>query len=126
LIIRFLPENIKKMKKGLLRFLPVATALMPLAAYAQDLEEVMDTIKRMVDRLVPLFMVLAVAVFFWGIVKYITASGDAEKEKSARGYIMWGLLGIFVLVAFWGLITILANTLGIGTNDATFTVPALP
>jgi fumarate reductase subunit D len=114
------------MKKNFIKTLPFVSFFTPLAVYAQDLEEVMDTIKRMVDRLVPLFMVLAVAVFFWGIVKYITAAGDAEKEKVARGYILYGLLGIFVLVAFWGLIMIVANTLGITPGGGSFVTPITP
>jgi bacteriorhodopsin len=91
----------------------LAAASAPLIVAAQDLEGVVRTAKNIVDAVVPLFMVLAVAVFLWGIVKYITAGGNPEKEKSARGFIVYGLIGIFVLVAFWGIIQIVANTFGI-------------
>jgi len=96
--------------------MPIVAALAPLFAFAQDLQSIIGTIKGMVDTLIPLFMVLAVAVFLWGIVKYITAGGDAEKEKSARGYIIYGLIGIFVLVAFWGIIQIFTTTFGVSTG----------
>jgi hypothetical protein len=54
----------------------------------------------------------------WGIIRYITSGGDADKEKAARGYIIYGLIGIFVLVSFWGIIQLVANTFGISTGGA--------
>lgn len=105
--------------KRLYRLTPFVLAFMPFAAMAavsSDLGDIVTTLKSLADAIVPLFMVLAVAVFLWGIVKYITAGGDAAKEQAARGFIIYGLIGIFVLVAFWGIIQIVANTFGITTG----------
>ncbi len=92
------------------------SALAPLVASAQTAQSILQTVKAGIDYMIPLIMALAVLVFLWGVVKYITAGGDAEKEKTARGYIIYGLIGIFVLVAFWGIIQILTNTFGIETG----------
>jgi TRAP-type C4-dicarboxylate transport system permease small subunit len=99
--------------------------LVPFAAFAQDLQGVAEAIREVIDIVIPALMALAVAVFFYGIVKYILSSGDSSGEKEARGYITWGLVGVFVLACFWGLIEILANTLGIGTDAGQFRAPQI-
>ncbi len=101
------------MKKVLISSLAFA---MPLMALAETLEDIVSTVRDLVNTIVPLFMVVAVAVFLWGIVKYITAAGDEEKAKSARGYIIYGLIGVFVMVAFWGIIQVVASTFDIETG----------
>lgn len=102
------------MKKIIAAGLPL---MLPLfAAAAATFEDILDTVRSLVDSIIPLFMVVAVAIFLWGIVKYITASGDEEKAKSARGYIIYGLIGLFVMVAFWGIIKIVAETFDVGTG----------
>lgn len=101
------------MKKIIIAGLALAT---PLAAAAATLEDVLATIKRLANTIVPLFMVIAVAVFLWGIIRYITSAGDEEKQKAARGYIIYGLIGIFVMVAFWGIIQVVASTFGVTTG----------
>ena len=58
-----------------------SVASMPLMAAAGDMQIIVDHCS-IVNSIVPLFMVVAVAVFLWGIVRYITAAGDEEKAKS--------------------------------------------
>lgn len=110
------------MKKIIISSLALATPFVALA----DLQGIVTTIKSLADSIVPLFMVVAVAVFLWGIVRYITAAGDEEKAKSARGYIIYGLIGIFVMVAFWGIIQVVAGSFSISTEPGQFQAPTLP
>ncbi|MDD5032782.1 MAG: hypothetical protein PHC85_01545 [Candidatus Pacebacteria bacterium] len=100
-------------------FIPAIVGFAPLCAFAaSDLESILDTLKSLANGIIPLFMLLAVAVFLWGIVKYVTAGGDEANEKKARGLIIYGLIGIFVMVAFWGIIQIFADTFGIQTGGS--------
>ncbi len=109
------------MKKIIISGLALA---MPLMAAAADLQSILYTARNLANTIVPLFMVIAVAVFLWGIIRYITSAGDEENRKKAHGLIIYGLVGIFVMVAFWGIIQVVANTFGInpgGTiNPPTF------
>ena len=109
------------MKKAY-RLMPVLAMATPMVAFAATLMDILNTVRGLINAIVPLLMVLAVAVFLWGIVKYITAGGNTEKEKEARGYVIYGLIGIFVLVSFWGIIQIFATTLGVQTGGTLPTV----
>lgn len=101
------------MKKIIISGLALA---MPLMAAAADFKSILLTVRDLVNTIIPLFMVVAVAVFLWGIVRYITSAGDEEKQKLARGHIIYGLIGIFVMIAFWGIIQIVASTFGVQTG----------
>lgn len=109
----------KKLNK-LFPLIPVFTVLTPFLVFGatagQGLENLITTLKNIVSSVIPLFMILAVAVFLWGIVRYVTAGGDETKEKAARGYIIYGLIGLFVLVSFWGIITLFSTTFGTDTT----------
>jgi membrane protease YdiL (CAAX protease family) len=103
-----------------------AALAMPFFALAAGLEDILETVKNLADAIVPLFMVIAVAVFLWGIIRYITSAGDEEKQKASRGYIIYGLIGIFVMISFWGIIQVVATSFSIGTAPGQITAPKLP
>ncbi|OHA15707.1 MAG: hypothetical protein A3A10_01925 [Candidatus Tagabacteria bacterium RIFCSPLOWO2_01_FULL_42_9] len=100
------------------------TLMAPLMASAATIEDVISTVRGIVDAIIPLFMVVAVAVFLWGIIQYITSAGDEEKRKSAQGYIVYGLIGLFVMVAFWGIIKVVSSTFGV-QEGGTINLPSI-
>ena len=52
--------------------------------------------------------------FFWGVAQYIRQN-DAQLEE-AKKKIMWGIVGIFVLVSMWGLVYLLRVSV-LGSRD---------
>ncbi len=111
------------MKKFVISSLALAFPLMALAQ--TTIEDILWTARDLVDTIIPLFMVIAVAVFLWGIIRYITSAGDEEKAKAARGYIIYGLIGLFVMVAFWGIIRVVASTFLGGETGGTIEWPTI-
>ena len=102
-------------------YLPILATILgtPLFVYAQGtVEGVILTLRSIVQTFVPFLMTLAIAIFVYGVVKFIAAAGDVQKIKEAKNYIVYGLLGLFVLVAFWGLVWVLAETFGISGASA--------
>ncbi len=77
------------------------------------LQTILTDLSTMVTTVTYLLMAVALLVFMWGIVKFITAGGNMEKRKTAHGYIIYGLIGLFVMIAFWGIIKILLITFNI-------------
>lgn len=55
--------------------------------------------------------------FFWGLTLVIQKKGQADEAKNKM---LWGFLGVFVLISVWGLVALLQNTVVGGANfDAT-------
>ena len=58
------------------------------------------------------YILVAFAVIYivWNVIHYlIMGSGEEGRSKSAMN-ILWGIVGLFVIVSIWGLVTILTNT----------------
>ncbi len=61
-----------------------------------------------------LIISLAVVTFIWNVYRYFfKAEADAEHRKEAGLYVMYSTIGFFVILSFWGLVAILANTLNL-------------
>lgn len=73
---------------------------------------VLGRIQQVLNTVMPVLIAIAVVWFMWGVISYVI-SGDEEKKKSARGHIIQGLIGLFIILAFWGIVALIMNTLGI-------------
>jgi uncharacterized membrane protein len=69
---------------------------------------------------VPILIGLAVVMFLYGLFVYVVNSGDESKRKEGVQYIIYGLVGLFVMIAMWALAGILSNFFGTG-----FAVPQI-
>ncbi len=77
------------------------------------------------DILIPFIFAVAFIVFIWGVFQYFIAGGaNEEKREQGKQLVMWGIIGFFVMVSVWGLVTLVRNTLGF--NETNSSVPPLP
>ena len=67
----------------------------------------------LLDSVVPLLITLAIVVFIYGVIRYIANANDSAKREEGRNFMIWGIIGIFVIVSIWGLVELLAGTFGI-------------
>ncbi len=54
----------------------------------------------------------ALVNFIYTVVEYIAASEDSTRKEKAKK-VMWGLIGLFVILSVWSLVAVLANTFGV-------------
>ncbi len=114
----------KKLRK-IFPWMPVLAAATPLIAYALDpVYGVLSKVRSWVVALIPIVTSIVVIVFLWGIVKYITAAGDMEKEKDARGHIIYGLIGISVMIGIWGIMNFIFNVFDLGGVGSPVDLPS--
>jgi uncharacterized membrane protein YidH (DUF202 family) len=106
------------------KYIPVTLTFAPFLAMAADFQGIISKIMEILNIIVPLLIALAVVIFLWGVVKYITAGSAEDKRAEARNTMIWGIIGLFVMVAVWGLVNILVSTFGLET--AVPEVPGLP
>ncbi len=72
--------------------------------------------------IIPLLFMLALAVFVWGMVKFIMASQSAEKEDGKQ-FMLWGVIALAVMFSVWGLVNILQTTFQVRNAVPQLTVP---
>lgn len=114
------------MKKFLIALAPVL-GFAPMVASAQQfsgtpLANLFNLISSIISTLIPIGVGIAVLFFFYTLIKYIKSQGE-EKAIAMKG-IWQSLLAIFIMLAFMGIIRLVANTIfapgqGIGNGIST-------
>jgi drug/metabolite transporter (DMT)-like permease len=98
------------MKKKIISLGVVLGAITPVFAFAaEDLFDFIGIVHALLNYVIPVLITLAVVYFIWGVIQYLI-SGDEEKKKTASGMITRGLIGLLIIVSFWGIIKVVSNT----------------
>lgn len=69
----------------------------------------------LVKSIIPFLITIATVSFIWGIIQYFLNPDNEEKRKKGKDYLLWGLIGLFVMVSVWGLVGVFSNTFGVKT-----------
>jgi hypothetical protein len=65
-------------------------------------------------KLIPLFVTLALVVFFYRIVISIYKVGDNPKAVAeGKTLLFWGVMALFVMVSIWGITGFISDAFGI-------------
>ncbi len=59
-----------------------------------------------------LLTLFALVNVIYSVVEYIAASEDSTRKEKGRK-VMWGIIGLFVILSVWSLVAVLANTFGV-------------
>jgi len=60
--------------------------------------------------LIPLMVMLAVLYVIWAAVMYIQVDDNSTVKKEKREQIFWGIIGLFVILSVWSLVSVVQNT----------------
>lgn len=63
--------------------------------------------------LIVLLIAAAVVYFLWGLFQFLSNSESSQGRADGKKRIIWGLVGLFIMMAVYGIIQILLNTFGI-------------
>ena len=90
--------------------------MFPLAVHAQNatLASLTSVMVSYLNSILVLIMAIAIVAFVWYIIQYYIKPN--EDRKQAGQYVMWALVGFFVIFSMWGLVNVLAGTFDIGLN----------
>lgn len=106
-------------------------AAMPSLAFAQlnqgvqDLSSGVSFLKAAITTITQLILAVAVVFFMWNAFKYVKSGGDEEGKSEARGKMIYGVVGIAVMVSLWGLVNFLTGTAKL-QNTGTVQPPVIP
>ncbi len=92
---------------------PIDVTANPISRFLLGVIQFINTI------LVPLLFAVAFIVFLWGIFQaFILGGADEEKRKEGKQFIVWGLVGFFVMVSVWGIVNLFVNSFGFASQTA--------
>lgn len=60
-----------------------------------------------------LLFAASTAVFIWGVVKFIAGAADDKVREEGKKNILWGVVGMFIMMSVFGIINVLLGTFDI-------------
>lgn len=92
--------------------------LVPHIAEASALGTLMAKINRaVINPLIILAFAIAVFMFVVGIVQYMANKDNAEAAEKGKRHMLWGIIGMFIMVSVFAIIRVIINTLGVDLPD---------
>lgn len=128
------------MKKKLMVLSGAVMGLAPVMALAQvtgaaptvcnggaitNFQGILCKVAEILNAILPVLIALGVVYFVWGVVTYVISS-DEEAKKAGRDRIIFGIIGLAVIIGLWGLVKILGNTFGLNQNSTPIQYPTVP
>ena len=91
-----------------------------------DIVTLMGSINRVIiNPLIVFLFALAVVYFVYGLVRYLLTPDNEEIRTSSKSHMLWGIFGMFIMIAVFGIMNILLKTVGeenIKINNGDYTV----
>jgi len=102
------------MKKSLFTHYSLAVSLvslLPVIVFAQTAIDtiVSTTLRTTLNFVIGILFVIATLVFLWGVIQFIAKSGDEAGRAKAKGIMTWGIIGLAVMAAAWGIVTLIES-----------------
>jgi uncharacterized membrane protein YidH (DUF202 family) len=76
--------------------------------------------KVIINPLIVLLFALAMVYFIYGIARYLLSPGNEEVRKTSKEHMLWGILGMVIMISVFGILSLIMNTFGIqnkGSNN---------
>ncbi len=68
----------------------------------------------LITSLVPVLFSIAMVAFIWGVIQTFINPNNEEARKKGKAYVLWGLIGLFIMVTMWSLVGVFTDTFGLG------------
>lgn len=76
------------------------------------------------NAIIPVLIALGVVYLVFGVAQYVIAS-DEEAKKKGRDRVIFGIIGLAVIIGVWGLVNLLRRTFDLN-NTTNIQLPTLP
>jgi len=77
----------------------------------ESISEFISTLTRViVNPIIQLMFAAALAVFLWGVFEYVKDANAPDKRQQGLRHIIWGIVGLVIMVSVFGIINIATGT----------------
>ncbi len=68
--------------------------------------------KVVINPLIIMMFAIALVYFMYGVTQFLLNPAKEEIRKSGKSHMLWGVVGMFIMVAVFGIMRLVLNTLG--------------
>lgn len=69
--------------------------------------------EQIINPLILFLFALALAYFLYGVLEFIGNGANDEKKTTGKSHMLWGIIGITIMMGVWAILNIILNTLDI-------------
>ena len=70
-----------------------------------------------INPLILLLFALAVVYFLYGVLEFLMNQENEEKKTTGKSHMLWGVVGITIMLGVWTILGMVINTFGIKGVD---------
>jgi hypothetical protein len=70
----------------------------------QNFKDLIGIFLGLINATMPVLISLAMLVFLWGLVKFISKASSEKAHEDGINLMKWGLVGLFVMVSYMGIV----------------------
>jgi hypothetical protein len=101
-----------------------------LHAQAPTITAIVFSLRTVVDNFIGAAVAVALLVFVWGVVSTMIGmnSGSSGSEKAiteGKQRMVWGVVGLFVIVSIWGLVGLLGQLFDVSLTNPSQATPVV-
>ena len=86
-------------------------------AYA-SLDSFIGNVNReIVNPLIIFLFAIAIVYFLYGLFQFIGNANNDEKKTTGKSHMIWGIVGLTIMMGVWSILNIVLNTIGINHNQ---------
>ena len=109
--------------KKLIAFVLASTPVFAFAQTLTDINTVAQKATNIGDLIIKIAISIAVLWIIVSVVKYLVLGADDEEARKKGGQsILYGVIGLFVILSIWGLVFLLTNSFKFGQTAQPDTV----
>ncbi|MBI5400924.1 MAG: hypothetical protein HZB12_02325 [Candidatus Yonathbacteria bacterium] len=106
----------------------IAHAAVGITTNAGSVSNVNDLafqLKGYFDTAIQLMLAAGVVWVIWSAFKFVMSAGDEEKRKEGREGIIYGIIGLAIMLSVWGLVGLVTRSTGLSGTGAGLTAPSV-
>jgi len=82
-------------------------------AYASLNSFIANVDNMIINPLILFLFALAVVYFLYGVLEFLLNQGNDEKKTTGKSHMLWGVVGITIMLGVWTILNMIVGTLNI-------------
>ena len=84
------------------------------AASANFTEFLTNVNREIINPLISFLFALALVYFLYGMFQFIASGASDEKKTSGKSHMLWGVIGLSIMLGVWFILGVTLDTFGLG------------
>lgn len=74
-------------------------------------------VDNIVNPLIYFLFAIALLYFLYGVFVFILNADDESKRDTGKKHMLWGIVGLFIMVSVYGILGLIIGTMGVSSDN---------